>query len=75
MVCNHCPVMIKSFKLCWLLATSLQKIEKEQGAHLFLSAVRSHSLFCVMLTVLGVECTEVEKQIESLPRVDMVHSV
>ena len=51
------------------------KKEKEPGAHLFPSAVRSHSLFCVMLTVLGVESTEVEKQIESLPIVDMVLSV
>lgn len=49
---------------------------KEPGLHLFLSALRAHSLLrCVMLTVLGVECTEVEKQTGSLPIVDMVLSV
>lgn len=50
--------------------------KKEPGLHLFLSALRAHSLLrCVMLTVLGVECTEVEKQMGSLPIVDMVLSV
>lgn len=52
--------------------TAKKKKKKEPGTHLFLSAVRTHSLYCGMLTVLGVECTEVEKQIESLPIVDMV---
>lgn len=49
--------------------------EKEPGLHLFLSVRALSLLRCVMLTVLGVECTEVEKQIGSLPVVDMVLSV
>lgn len=46
--------------------------KKKKGTRNTLVSVccQAHSLYCGMLTVLG-ECTEVEKQIESLPIVDM----
>lgn len=63
----------KNFQVV-LMPGHLTAKKKKKGTRNTLVSVccRTHSLYCGMLTVLGVECTEVEKQIESLPIVDMV---